>query len=202
VIDFIKPPQLGRLFYKDLIFKIPNKENKVYLTFDDGPNPEITPFILETLAKHNAKATFFCLGKQVEKHPQLFGDIIKEGHQVGNHGFEHLNGWQTKTADYLENVKKASMVIDSKIFRPPYGKLKTNQIKGLKNSYKIVLWDVSAQDYKEGIKAEQVVSNVIENTTEGSIIVLHDNIKVSKHYSQSLPLIISQLVGRYNLSFI
>ena len=113
MLDFIKPPKIGRLFYKDLIFKIPNKENKIFLTFDDGPNPEVTPFILETLSKFNAKATFFCLGKQIEKYPYLYDQIISEGHQVGNHGFEHLNGWKTKTEDYINNVIKASEIIDS-----------------------------------------------------------------------------------------
>ena len=202
MLDFIKPPKIGRLFYKDLIFKIPNKENKIFLTFDDGPNPEVTPFILETLSKFNAKATFFCLGKQVEKHPTLFDQIISEGHQVGNHGYDHFNGWETKTEEYINNVIKASELIDSKLFRPPYGKMKVSQIKILKENYKLVLWDVSAQDYLPNITADKVVSNVENHTTEGSIIVMHDNGKVKPHLKNSLPAIVSTLVDRFNMSFV
>ena len=176
-LDFIKPPKIGRLFYKDLIFKIPEKENRVYLTFDDGPNPETTPFILETLKQHNAKATFFCLGKNVEAYPALFQQIINEGHGIGNHGYNHLNGWQTETKAYIEDLKKASEVINSNLFRPPYGKIKVSQIKELKERFKIIIWDVSAQDYRMDISAESVKKNILENTTTGSIIVMHDSLK-------------------------
>lgn len=202
MLDFIKPPKIGRLFYKDLIFKIPNEENKIYLTFDDGPNPDITPFILETLSKFDAKATFFCLGKQVEKYPTLFEQIIAEGHQIGNHGFDHLNGWETKTEDYIKNAFKASEIIDSKLFRPPYGKMKVSQIKALKEHFKLVLWDVSAQDYLPNISAEKVVFNVINNTSEGSIIVMHDNLKVKPHLKNSLPKLTEMLNNDYILSVI
>ncbi len=197
-LDFIKPPKIGRLFYKDLIFKIPEKENRVYLTFDDGPNPETTPFILETLKQHNAKATFFCLGKNVASYPDLFQQIINDGHGIGNHGYNHLNGWQTQTKEYLEDVQKASEIIHSTLYRPPYGKIKVSQIKELKERFKIIIWDVAAQDYRMDISAETVKKNILGNTTAGSIIVMHDSLKAK----ENIKAILSPTVEKLGENFI
>lgn len=201
-MDFIKPPFLGRLFFRRAVFKIPNKENKVFLTFDDGPNPEITPFILASLRKFNAKATFFCLGQQVEKYPDLFAQIIQEGHAVGNHGFHHINGWKTPLKVYIENVNSASQLIESKLFRPPYGKITLPQARALSKKYQLILWDVSAQDYRIDISAEQVYQNVVNNTKSGSVIVLHDNVKANEKLRTVFIDMLTVLTDKFNLASI
>lgn len=189
MFDFVKPPKLARSFFKDLVFSLPNNRNEIYLTFDDGPNPTTTPRILETLKEKGVKATFFCLGKNVEKHPKLFESIITQGHEIGNHGYHHLNGWKTDTKTYLQNVEKAAKLIPSTLFRPPYGKILPTQIKSLKEQFNLIMWDVSAQDYRTDLLSSDVQDNVIHHTKSGSILVLHDSDKAAKHFPILSPTI-------------
>ncbi|MBN2682238.1 MAG: polysaccharide deacetylase family protein, partial [Bacteroidales bacterium] len=136
---------LGKI-YPSAIWKIPVDKKTVFLSFDDGPHPEITPRVLDLLDSHNAQASFFCVGKNVEKYPGIYSEILKRGHVTGNHTFSHLNGWKTINKDYFEDIKKASQLIDSNLFRPPYGRIKTSQLWKLKKDYKIIMWDVLSMD--------------------------------------------------------
>ena len=161
---WIKTNELIKRIFKNYVWDIPNKENKVYLTFDDGPTPDVTEWTLSQLKKYNAKATFFCIGNNIEKHPDIYNSIIQEGHSVGNHTYNHLNGWKTKTEDYIYNVnlcanqiqKSTNNPIQSVIFRPPYGKIKSSQTKKIKElGYKIILWDVLSADFDSTISPEK-----------------------------------------------
>jgi len=170
--------------FQQLTWYFPQRENEIFLTFDDGPTPEVTPWVLSALKEYNARATFFCLGKKVEQNPGLFQQIITEGHAVGNHSYSHLNGWKTKNQDYYKDINKASELIHSKLFRPPYGKITRKQVKQLKNTYHIVMWDVLSYDYDPGISPQKCLKNVLKKTTSGSVIVFHDkaNAKVNLQY--------------------
>jgi peptidoglycan/xylan/chitin deacetylase (PgdA/CDA1 family) len=179
-------------FFPFFVWKI--KSKKIYLTFDDGPIPEITPWILDLLKSYNVKATFFCVGDNISKHHDIFSRIIKEGHSIGNHTFNHINGWKNSTKYYLENVMQCEKEINTyypnhlKIFRPPYGKIKPLQAYQLiKKGYKIVLWDVLSGDYNQNISPEQCFQNVIKNISPGSIIVFHDNLKAINTLKYVLP---------------
>jgi peptidoglycan/xylan/chitin deacetylase (PgdA/CDA1 family) len=179
-------------FFPFFVWKI--KSKKIYLTFDDGPIPEITPWILDLLKKHHVKATFFCVGDNISKHHDIFSRIIQEGHSIGNHTFNHINGWKNSTKYYLENVMQCEQEINTyysnnlKIFRPPYGKIKPLQAYQLiKKGYKIVLWDVLSGDYNQNISPEQCFQNVIKNISPGSIIVFHDNLKAIENIKYLLP---------------
>lgn len=176
---------------------MPNTENVIYLTFDDGPTPETTEWILDLLNKENIKATFFCIGNNIKKHPEIFNKVIKEGHSVGNHTFNHLKGWKTLTKKYIENVDLCNEIIQkssiinncqSSIFRPPYGKIKPIQSKLIRRKgFKIIMWDVLSKDYDSSISKECCLQNVTKNTQSGSIIVFHDSIKASTNLKFALP---------------
>ena len=164
----------------------------MYLTFDDGPHPEVTPFVLDELKKYNAKATFFCIGKNVAAYPDTYKRILEEGHAVGNHTQHHLNGWKTKDAVYLDDVKEACKYIDSSLFRPPYGRITSFQAKHIKNAMKkedakIIMWDIISGDFDESISPEDCLENVILNGRNGSIIVYHDSEKAFKRLKLALP---------------
>lgn len=174
-----------------MIFNIKSKSN-IYLTFDDGPCPEVTPHVLKILDNFSAKATFFCIGKNVKNNPNLYNEIISEGHTVGNHTFSHLNGWKTKKKDYLNDIKKASEYIDSIIFRPPYGRITVNQYLNLKNDYKIIFWNLLSKDYSKKLTSEEVLKRTINNIKPGAIIVFHDSIKASDKMLTVLPLILNK----------
>jgi peptidoglycan/xylan/chitin deacetylase (PgdA/CDA1 family) len=180
---------------------VPNTENKVYLTFDDGPTPEITEWVLEQLDLHNAKATFFCIGKNIEAYPSIFEKLIIKKHSIGNHTFNHLNGWETTTDDYTANVSLCENSIekykneisnsDSKIFRPPYGKIKPTQARNLKSQgYQIIMWDVLSADFDQTITEERCLKNVVSNIKPGSIIVFHDSAKAFKNLKYALPKVL------------
>ena len=197
--DFwVKTNWFIKKIFPTYIWNIPNTENKVYLTFDDGPIPEITEWVLSELKKKGIKATFFCIGDNIKKHPEVFQKIILGDHAIGNHTFNHLNGWKTKTDTYLENtllwdntfldlnLKKEA--IKSKIFRPPYGKIKSNQAKSIQNlGYKIIMWDVLSADFDAELSKEKCLENVLSNVQSGSIIVFHDSIKAFKNLEYVLP---------------
>ncbi len=164
----------------------------LYLTFDDGPIPEVTPKVLDILADFQAKATFFCIGNNVENHPQLYQRIQDEGHAVGNHTYDHLKGWMHPTNDYIENTQKAASLIESKLFRPPYGRIKPAQTKALKAlGYTLVMWDVLSYDWDAQIQKEQVLKNCLKSTKKGSILVFHDSQKASKNMLYALPKVLA-----------
>ncbi|MCO5285357.1 MAG: polysaccharide deacetylase family protein [Chitinophagaceae bacterium] len=163
---------------------------KVYLTFDDGPHPEITPYVLEQLALFQAKATFFCIGEQVEKYPEVYQQILDAGHRTGNHTYSHLNGWKTSDEKYFKDVEKAAAVIKSKLFRPPYGKIRRFQLKiitGERLGLRPVMWHVLSGDFDTSLKPEQCYLNVVKNTSPGSIIVFHDSEKAFPRLKDTLP---------------
>jgi peptidoglycan/xylan/chitin deacetylase (PgdA/CDA1 family) len=193
---WIKTNSFVKKIFSKYIWDIPNTENKIYLTFDDGPIPEITEWVLEELKKHNVKATFFCIGDNIVKHPEIFKKVVGEGHAIGNHTFNHLNGWKTTTERYLENLERcektiqqsASKNLNCKIFRPPYGKIKRSQAKAIRQvGYKIIMWDVLSADFDSTLSQEKCLENVLSNVRSGSIIVFHDSIKAFKNLEFTLP---------------
>ena len=186
----VKTPGIIQTLFAGLVWRIA-KSKKVYLTFDDGPVPEATPWILDLLKSKNIKATFFCVGENVKKHPEIFQRIIDEGHTVGNHTYNHLNAWKTGNEEYSQNVEKASEVIDSRLFRPPYGKLSIGQSKSLRSKYEIIMWDVLSGDFDTSISAQECFTNVKNNAQEGSIIVFHDSLKAIDKLKIVLPQVIS-----------
>lgn len=187
VMYVIKSPWWLRQLYPSLTWSIPSDDKVIYLTFDDGPHPEITPFVLSTLKECNAKATFFCIGKNVVSHKEIFKQIIDEGHSIGNHTYDHLNGWKTSDSAYIENIVKASEVIDSKLFRPPYGRISRFQVQQLKSIFKIIMWDVLSADFDTTISPQQCLENVIKFSKAGSIIVFHDSEKAFPRLKHALP---------------
>lgn len=185
---FTRNPFLLRQWYKKaLLWRIPNIKDEVFLTFDDGPTPEITPRILDILREHKVKATFFCVGKNVQKYPDLFQQILSEGHNVGNHSFNHLNAWETDRKTYLESINKASELIPSKMFRPPYGKISPKLIRYLRRYYKIIMWTVISGDFDADVNPEQCFKNATAKTKVGDILVFHDNLNAKKNVLDALP---------------
>lgn len=192
----IKTPWwLSRFFYCHLNWKMPQEAKpSVYLTFDDGPHPTITPFVLEQLQQYDAKATFFCIGKNVAQHADIYQRTIAEGHTVGNHTHNHMNGWFTKNETYLQNIEQAAKLIKSKLFRPPYGRIKRSQANRLmrqKPFYKIYMWDVLSADFDTTLAPEQCLANVLENIESGSIVVFHDSEKAWDRMSFALPKVLA-----------
>lgn len=176
--------------YPQRMWSIDTKEKVVYLTFDDGPHPVITPFVLDALKKYNAKATFFCIGKNVADHPAIYKRILDEGHATGNHTNNHLNGWKTNNTTYYDDVLAASLYIDSGLFRPPYGRMRSSQVKMLKR-YKIVMWDVLSGDFDESASKERCLENVTHHAAPGSVIVFHDSQKAFPRLEHILPASLS-----------
>jgi len=176
------PSLFLRSFYPSLHWRIieKRKTNGIYLTFDDGPTPGVTNLILDLLKKFNAKATFFCIGKNVVRFPQLYRRILEEGHQVGNHGFSHLNGWKTSSKVYVHDVMRCAEEIDSNLFRPPYGKISSSQIKILKKQFEIIMWSVLSMDYSKNISKERSLSITLKKLKKGDIITLHDSLKAKE----------------------
>lgn len=194
----VRAPKLIKGIFPNYIWNMPQDQKTIYLTFDDGPTPEITKWTLDLLKSYNAKATFFCIGNNIAKHPTLFNDILKDGHAVGNHTFSHLKGWCTKNEDYVAQVIKTQQLIHSyssnhnllkpaKLFRPPYGKITSKQAKRLSNlGYKIIMWDILAFDWMESLTEAQCAKNVVSNARPGSIIVFHDSVKAAPRMTFAL----------------
>ncbi|WP_338409314.1 polysaccharide deacetylase family protein [uncultured Flavobacterium sp.] len=196
----IKVPRIIKKLFYNQIWEVPNDEKKIYLTFDDGPTPEITEWVLDVLKKENIKATFFCIGNNIEKHPEVFIKTIQEGHAIGNHTFSHLQGWKTSLKKYIENAELCNTEINKqntghpKLFRPPYGKITPTQSQLLrKKGYKIIMWDVLSKDYDSLETPKNCLENVIKHTAQGSIIVFHDSKKASQNLKLSLPETIKRL---------
>ncbi len=190
----VKTPRYIKAAYPSLIWDI-KKQNTLFLTFDDGPAPQATDKILNMLADYNAKATFFCIGKNVQQHIEIYNEILLRGHATGNHTFHHLNGWKTDTQTYMADVAACQNYVTSNLFRPPYGRITPQQIKALKKQYKIIMWDVLSGDFDEASDANQCTKNVIENATDGSVIVFHDSEKCGKKVIQSLPAVLEYFSG-------
>lgn len=193
---WIKTNWLIKRIFSKYLWDLPTSENVVYLTFDDGPTPEITTWTLAQLKNYDAKATFFCIGDNIEKHPTIFQTILNEGHAIGNHTFNHLKGWETINAVYLENFERCSLAISrfeigeqsAKLFRPPYGKIRKHQAKKIRElGYKIIMWDVLSADFDAAITPEKCLENVVKNIKRGSIIVFHDSVKSFQNLEYVLP---------------
>ena len=175
---FVKVPKFVQRILPCITWSKKNTKNNIWLTFDDGPTPEVTPFILNILKKVDLKATFFLVGEQIDRYPELFNQIINEGHKIANHSYSHINSWKSKNSVYLNDIEKCQKFMpENKLFRPPYGKITPLQIMRLKKKYQIILWDVLSWDFSLSISSEKVKQNVLKNTSEGSIIVFHNNEK-------------------------
>ncbi|MDQ3142997.1 MAG: polysaccharide deacetylase family protein [Bacteroidota bacterium] len=193
-------PDFIQHIFPDLTWKIPTDKPSIFLTFDDGPVPEVTPWVLDTLAQFNAKASFFCVGENVNNYPTIFKRLEEEGHTVGNHTYNHLSGWSTDNVSYLRNVRKGARMTKSTLFRPPYGKLRPSQARFLKYHYDIIMWDVLSGDFDPELSKEACLSNVCENSSSGSIIVFHDSIKSFEKLKFVLPNTL-EYFSRQNYSF-
>ncbi|MEP6465906.1 MAG: polysaccharide deacetylase family protein [Parafilimonas sp.] len=188
-------PRIPTWFSKlnsSLVWSISTKEKELYLTFDDGPHETATPFILDQLKKYNAKATFFCLGKNVKMYPHIYERILNEGHAAGNHTFDHTNGWQAKNDEYINSINEAAKYIDSKLFRPPYGKISpfVSKLLRKKMGYKVIMWNVLSADFDENLLPQKCAENVLLYSKPGAIIVFHDSTKAWIRMSYALPKIL------------
>lgn len=197
----VRPPYVLKKLYPDAIWRMDATHKKIYLTFDDGPIPGVTPWLLDLLEQQRILATFFCVGENVLKHPNIYNRILVENHSVGNHTHNHLNGWNTHTKTYIENIEYCAQALKSgntkqvsNLFRPPYGKAKRSQLTQLTSkkdpaemSYSVIMWDVLSGDYDKETSPEECLNHVIRNFRNGSIIVFHDNIKAQKNLEYALP---------------
>ena len=182
-------PDIVRLLYPTVLWRKDKDKKVIYLTFDDGPTEEITHWILKTLDEFGVKATFFCIGNNAEKHPEIVDEIRKNGHLVGIHGYSHGRGLYKKQEEYLNDIKKSESIIKSKIFRPSHGRIYPSQVKKLNElGYKVVLWDVITRDYDTNLKEEEVLKIAKKYTRNGSIVVFHDSLKAEKNMKYAFPL--------------
>jgi len=199
---FTKTPKLFTSLYPECLWRVDTKEKVLYLTFDDGPIPEVTPFVLDELKKYKAKATFFCIGKNVEENSAIFKRIIKEGHSIGNHTQNHMSGWGHKNKDYFANIEQCKSVLAghgapaSNLFRPPYGRLTPSQYKNLKLKYRIVMWDVISFDFDLKTRRSSVLKRVLKYGEPGSIIVFHDSLKAKKRMEFALPKVLAHFSAK------
>jgi peptidoglycan/xylan/chitin deacetylase (PgdA/CDA1 family) len=195
---FTKTPFWLKRLYPSCLWNYPKTEGKkIYLSFDDGPHEMATPFVLDELKKANAKASFFCIGKNVQQEPAIYKQILMDGHRVGNHTFNHLNGWKTDSSIYLKNVEQARELIDSNLFRPPYGRMSAFQIRNMiqKLHYKIVMWDVLSGDFDPAVTGRVAADRVIMNSRPGSIVIFHDSTKAFRVLKEALPLVLAYFSG-------
>jgi peptidoglycan/xylan/chitin deacetylase (PgdA/CDA1 family) len=189
----VRSPWWLKKFYSKLVWNIPSKERVLYLTFDDGPHPVVTPFVLDLLKEYSATATFFCIGKNVQQQPQIYRRVLMEGHRVGNHTQDHLNGWKTDDREYIGNIRDAARAIDSSLFRPPYGRITGFQSALLRKepfNYKIIMWEVLSADFDRALDGERCARNVIRHARPGSIIVFHDSEKAWDRLRIALPKVL------------
>ena len=191
---FTKKPWILKQIYGKCIWEMDEKQKVLYLTFDDGPHPTETGFILDLLKQYNALATFFCLGENIEAYPDIFHKVVAEGHGVGNHTYSHLDGWRTPNEKYFTDIKKADALIHSKLFRPPYGHITRFEVKRLREEfqYNTIMWSIMAGDFDKKTSGEQCLKNVTQNAKEGSIIVFHDNDSASANMRYALPHILER----------
>lgn len=190
VFLFVKPPVWIRKISSRTVWRIPTEEPVLFLTFDDGPIPGLTEWILDELQKFNAKATFFCVGDNVRKNPVQYAKILEAGHAVGNHTYSHLNGYRTGLRRYVKDVYRARKLIDSRLFRPPYGRIRALAARILMPRFRIILWDVLSMDYDRELEPRLVTYNVVSKARPGSIIVFHDNQKARTNLEYALPRVL------------
>lgn len=189
----ITPPKFIKNLFPNSIWSLPNDKGEVYLTFDDGPRPEVTPWVLEQLDNYGAKATFFCIGKNVELFPELYKKIIEKGHAVGNHSYSHVKGWGMKTGDYLRDIDIAGELIKSNLFRPPYARIGPNQANMVAEKYYQVMWTIISRDYSRSLSGEKCVEGVVPYLESGAIIAFHDSIKCSPNLFYALPKVLEAI---------
>src|ERR1700743_3241181 len=185
-----KSPWLLKKLYPKLTWHMPPGKPSIFLTFDDGPIPIVTPFVLKILKEHNAKATFFCIGDNVHKHPDVFEQVKNDGHAIGNHTYNHLNGWKPPDAEYIKNTLKADNILQTNLFRPPYGRIKRAQVsllQGAKPEMQFIMWDVLSGDFDTHLDPEKCLQNVLKHPRPGSIVVFHDSLKAFPRLEYVLP---------------
>jgi len=192
--DFLKPLAAG------MVWDIQSNKQELFLTFDDGPDPEVTPQVLDILNTFNAKACFFCVGKNVKDYPELFNRIVAEGHSLGNHTFEHEKGWDTDLNEYLRSVLKCNELVQSKLFRPPYGRISRAQATALKPKYHLIMWDVLSGDFDTLLQPENCADNVVKHAKPGSIVVFHDSLKCKENVLNALPVVL-ETFAKQNYTF-
>lgn len=198
----VRPPFLLRQIGNGMTWSLPGGTNTIYLTFDDGPIPEVTPMVLDVLGTYQAKATFFCVGANAERNPALLHRIREEGHAVGNHTHNHLDGWKTRDKLYFRNISRAQHILRTTLFRPPYGRITPSQLRILRNHYRIIMWSVLTQDYNRSLSAEKCLQNSLK-AGDGNIVVFHDSIKAVKNLEYALPRFLDHYSGKgYNFSVI
>lgn len=183
----LQVPEILKSVIKNVVWQINPAKKVIYLTFDDGPNSRVTPLVLDILDRFEVKATFFCVGENVSRFPDVFDEVKRRGHTVGNHTFNHLKGFEYATDYYVRNVEKANGYIKSDLFRPPHGQIKPSQIKALKDDYRIIMWDFITYDYDKRIEPEKIIAEVKKRSRNGSIVVFHDSLKAEKNVLQVLP---------------
>ena len=189
----IDPPRFIKRLFPSFIWKLPNTKGEVYLTFDDGPRPEVTPWVLDQLDKFDAKATFFCLGKNVEMFPELFEEIKRRGHAVGNHSYSHVKGWGMKTGDSVRDIDIADDLIHSNLFRPPYARIGPSQARVLAERYRHIMWTIISRDYSRRTDGQKCVRNVVPYLESGAIIAFHDSIKCAGNLFEALPQVLEAI---------
>ncbi|MCC6684725.1 MAG: polysaccharide deacetylase family protein [Bacteroidia bacterium] len=182
-----KVPDILPTLLPGFLWRVATTEPVLYLTFDDGPHPEMTSFVLDTLKEFNAKATFFCVGENVQKYPEIYQRILAENHSVGNHTFNHLNGWKTSLTQYLENTGRAAEVIKSNLFRPPYGRITPAQARQLREKYTLVMWDILSRDYERNLSLKNSLNAIKTRSGPGSLLVFHDSEKAAHNLKSLLP---------------
>lgn len=192
-MNLFRTPFVLPWMFPKLTWRIATEQKELYLTFDDGPIPGPTEFVLNTLAQYQAKATFFCIGDNIRKHPDVFQKVLEAGHGVGNHTFHHLRGWGTSTEKYVDNVKQCAVEMNKylpthqSLFRPPYGRIRGKQIQHLKDDYQIIMWDVLTSDYSPSLSSQDCLKGSIRASRPGSIVVFHDSLKAERNMSFVLP---------------
>lgn len=195
----VKSPLLLKWYYPSLVWNKNRSDKVIYLTFDDGPIPVVTEFVLNTLKSFQCKATFFCIGDNIQKHPEIFERLKTDGHAIGNHTFNHLKGWKTDDETYVRNFQQCQQLTQTRLFRPPYGRIKKSQIKALKKispQLDLIMWDVLSGDFDTEISPEKCYENVIRNTRNGSVIVFHDSLKAFDRLKFALPAALKFLIAR------
>lgn len=182
-----KTPRFIQNMFPFFVWNMPMDEKEIFLTFDDGPHPQITPWVLDVLKTYNAKATFFCIGKNVEENKEILDRIVAEGHSLGNHTYSHKSGWHSDNIAYFHNIRRCARLVKSSLFRPPYGRIKPNQASFLRRHYQIIMWDVLSGDFDPNVSSEKCLDNVVQNVENGSIVVFHDSEKAYTSLEYALP---------------
>ncbi|WP_353481308.1 polysaccharide deacetylase family protein [Haliscomenobacter sp.] len=191
----IKTPQFIQNMFPHFTWRIPTSEKQIFLTFDDGPIPEVTPWVLDQLEKYQAKASFFCVGDNIRKYPEIFQQVRDAGHTIGNHTMNHLNGWVTENLTYFHNIRQGASQANTSLFRPPYGRVTPKQTQFLLRHYRIVMWDVLSGDFDTNISPDQVLKNVVQNVAPGSIVVFHDSVKSQERLEYALPKVLEHFTA-------